>query len=165
MLQGSILLYFWPSFSYHLSLRPLLYPFLSGHLRQVLLYSKHKILFNNAITFIDPLDWLTLLFYCCLSGVLIAKAGCWMFLWQCCPYWSQSRENKATSQCSLGSPDKSAVGTQKNCLLLSTRNTCLKWWIENNHNLRLKKLYIWTCDNYCFSWSLENNTERILQNC
>ena len=39
-----------------------------------------------------------------------------------------------TSQCSLGSLDKSAVGTQKNCLLLSTGNTC-----QNNHNLTFKK--------------------------
>ena len=38
MLQGSILQYFRPSFSYHLSLRPLFCLILSGHLRQGLLY-------------------------------------------------------------------------------------------------------------------------------
>ena len=38
MLQRSILQYFWPALSYHLSLRPLFFLFLSGHLRQVLLY-------------------------------------------------------------------------------------------------------------------------------
>ena len=36
--KGSILQYFQPSLSYHLSLRPLLCLFMSGHLRQVLLY-------------------------------------------------------------------------------------------------------------------------------
>ena len=44
--KGSILQYFRPSFSYHLSLRPLLCLFLSGRLRQVLLLSvsvKHQI--------------------------------------------------------------------------------------------------------------------------
>ena len=39
MLQESILQYFRPSFSYHLSLRPLFWLFLSGRLRQVLLYT------------------------------------------------------------------------------------------------------------------------------
>ena len=39
MLQESILQHFWPSLSYHLSLRPLFCLFLSGRLRQVLLYS------------------------------------------------------------------------------------------------------------------------------
>ena len=34
MLQETILQYFWPSLSYHLSLRPLFCPFLSGRLRQ-----------------------------------------------------------------------------------------------------------------------------------
>ena len=38
MLQESILQYFWPSLSYHLSLRPLFCLLLSGRLRQVLLY-------------------------------------------------------------------------------------------------------------------------------
>ena len=38
MLQESILQYFRPSISYHLSLRPLFCLFLSGRLRQVLLY-------------------------------------------------------------------------------------------------------------------------------
>ena len=38
MLQESILQYFRPSLSYHLSLRPLFCPFLSGCLRQVSLY-------------------------------------------------------------------------------------------------------------------------------
>ena len=38
MLQESILQYFRPSLSYHLSLRHLFCPFLSGRLRQVLLY-------------------------------------------------------------------------------------------------------------------------------
>ena len=37
MLQESILQYFWPSLSYHLSLRPLFCLFLSGSLKQVLL--------------------------------------------------------------------------------------------------------------------------------
>ena len=37
MLQESILQYFRPSISYHLSLRPLFSLFLSGRLRQVLL--------------------------------------------------------------------------------------------------------------------------------
>ena len=37
--KGSILQYFRPSLSYHLSLRPLFFLFLSGHLRQVLLYN------------------------------------------------------------------------------------------------------------------------------
>ena len=36
MLQESILQYFRPSLSYHLSLRPLFWLFLSGHLKQVL---------------------------------------------------------------------------------------------------------------------------------
>ena len=36
--NASILQYFWPSLSFHLSLRPLLCLFLSGRLRQVLLY-------------------------------------------------------------------------------------------------------------------------------
>ena len=36
--KGSILQYFRPSLSYHLPLRPLFCPFLSGLLRQVLLY-------------------------------------------------------------------------------------------------------------------------------
>ena len=39
MLQESILQYFRPSLSYHLSLRPLFCLFLSGPLRQVLLYT------------------------------------------------------------------------------------------------------------------------------
>ena len=38
MLQESILQYFRPSLSYHLSLRPLFWLFMSGRLRQVLLY-------------------------------------------------------------------------------------------------------------------------------
>ena len=38
--KGSILQYFRPSLSYHLSLRSLFCLFLSGHLRQVLLYKK-----------------------------------------------------------------------------------------------------------------------------
>ena len=38
MLQESIQQYFQPSLSYHLSLRPLFCLFLSGRLRQVLLY-------------------------------------------------------------------------------------------------------------------------------
>ena len=38
-IQGSILQYFWPSLSYHFPLRPLFCLFLSGRLRQVLLYS------------------------------------------------------------------------------------------------------------------------------
>ena len=38
MLQGSILQYFRPALSYHLSLRPSFYLFLSGRLRQVWLY-------------------------------------------------------------------------------------------------------------------------------
>ena len=38
MLQESILQYFRPSLSYHLSLRPLFCLFLSGRLRQVLLF-------------------------------------------------------------------------------------------------------------------------------
>ena len=38
MLQESILQYFRPSLSYHLSLRPLFCPFLSGCFTQVLLY-------------------------------------------------------------------------------------------------------------------------------
>ena len=36
--KGSILQYFWPSLSYHLSLRPLFCLFLSGRFTQVLLY-------------------------------------------------------------------------------------------------------------------------------
>ena len=36
--KGSILQYFWPSLSYHFPLRPLFCLFLSGCLRQVLLY-------------------------------------------------------------------------------------------------------------------------------
>ena len=39
----SILQYFWPSLNYHLSLRPLFCLFLSGHLRQVLLYNKRQV--------------------------------------------------------------------------------------------------------------------------
>ena len=35
MLQESILQYFWPALSYDLSLRPFIFLFLSGHLRQV----------------------------------------------------------------------------------------------------------------------------------
>ena len=42
MLQESILQYFWPSLSYHLSLRSLFCLFLSGRFRQVLLYLSHK---------------------------------------------------------------------------------------------------------------------------
>ena len=38
MLQESILQYLQHSLSYHLSIRPLFCPFLSGRLRQVLLY-------------------------------------------------------------------------------------------------------------------------------
>ena len=38
MLQGSIMQYFWPSLSYHLSLLSLFCLFLSDRLRQVLLY-------------------------------------------------------------------------------------------------------------------------------
>ena len=40
--KGSILQYFWPSLSYHFPLRPLFCLFLSGHLRQVLLYIPSK---------------------------------------------------------------------------------------------------------------------------
>ena len=40
MLQGSILQYFRPSLRYHLSLRSVFCLFLSGRLRQVLLYAK-----------------------------------------------------------------------------------------------------------------------------
>ena len=43
MLQESILQYFQPSLSYHLSLRPLFCQFLSGRLRQVLLYYVYNI--------------------------------------------------------------------------------------------------------------------------
>ena len=43
MLQESILQYFQPSLSYHLSLRPLFCLFLSGGLRQVLLYMDHTV--------------------------------------------------------------------------------------------------------------------------
>ena len=42
MLLESILQYFWPSFTYHLSLSALFCLFLSGHFRQVLLYMKNK---------------------------------------------------------------------------------------------------------------------------
>ena len=45
MLQESILQYFQPSLSYHLSSRPLFCLFLSGSYRQVLLYSQ-QILFT-----------------------------------------------------------------------------------------------------------------------
>ena len=46
MLQESILQYFRPSLSYNLSLRPLFCLFLSGHLRQVLLYLPRKCQFS-----------------------------------------------------------------------------------------------------------------------
>ena len=46
MLQESILQYFRPSLSYHLSLRPLLCLFLSGRLRQILLYMNSLELLN-----------------------------------------------------------------------------------------------------------------------
>ena len=36
--KGSILQYFWPSLSYHLSLKPLFYLFLSGCFTQVLFF-------------------------------------------------------------------------------------------------------------------------------
>ena len=42
MLQESILQYFWPSLSYHLSLISLFCLFLNGRLRQVLLYTKKR---------------------------------------------------------------------------------------------------------------------------
>ena len=42
--KGSILLYFQPSFSYHLSLRYLFCLFLSGRFRQVLLFTHCKIM-------------------------------------------------------------------------------------------------------------------------
>ena len=41
--KGSILQYFRPSLSYHLSLRSLFCLFLSGHFTQVLLYCKYRI--------------------------------------------------------------------------------------------------------------------------
>ena len=44
MLQESILQYFQPSLSYHLSLRPLFCLFLSGRLRQILLYQYENVL-------------------------------------------------------------------------------------------------------------------------
>ena len=43
--KGSILQYFWPSLSYHFPLRPLFCLFLSGRLRQVLLYMKEITVF------------------------------------------------------------------------------------------------------------------------
>ena len=52
MLQESILQYFQPSLSYHLSFKPLFCLFLSGHLRQVLLY-----------LFLDTLSMYTALVY------------------------------------------------------------------------------------------------------
>ena len=39
MLHGIILQYFWPALRYHMVFKPLFYLFLSGHLRQVSLYS------------------------------------------------------------------------------------------------------------------------------
>ena len=52
MLQESILQYFLPAFSKHLSFRPLFCLFLSGHSRQVLLYKRkyvHEILVNRLV--------------------------------------------------------------------------------------------------------------------
>ena len=46
--KGSILQYFRPSFSYHLSLRSLFCLFLSGHLRQAYLYEQIHLLNTNA---------------------------------------------------------------------------------------------------------------------
>ena len=46
--KGSILQYFRPSLSYHMSLRSLFYLFVSGRLRQALLYM-HKVLFNRLV--------------------------------------------------------------------------------------------------------------------
>ena len=45
--KGSILQYFRPSLSYHWPLRPLFCLFLSGRLRQVLLYGKCSKIFNT----------------------------------------------------------------------------------------------------------------------
>ena len=53
--NGSILQYFWPSLSYHKSLRPLFYLFLSGRLSQDLLY------IEDVICESQPLTALTLL--------------------------------------------------------------------------------------------------------
>ena len=50
MLQESMLQYFRPSLSYHLSLRPLFCQFLSGRLRQVLLYVCSYIRINGCIS-------------------------------------------------------------------------------------------------------------------
>ena len=47
MLQESILQYFWPSLSYHLLFRSLFDLFLSGRLRQVLLYAVDKIHYTS----------------------------------------------------------------------------------------------------------------------
>ena len=51
MLQVSILQYFRPSLSYHLSLRLLFCLFMSGCLRQVLLYFKGKILYVKTLVY------------------------------------------------------------------------------------------------------------------
>ena len=52
MLQESILQYFRPSLSYHLSLRPLFCLFLSGRLRQGLLYWSYTFLFYSRGLFV-----------------------------------------------------------------------------------------------------------------
>ena len=50
--KGSILQYFGPSLSYHLSLRSFFFLFLSGHLRQVLLYIHQKTI--SALLLLGP---------------------------------------------------------------------------------------------------------------
>ena len=47
MLQESILQYFRPELSYHLSLGPLFWLFLSGRLKQVLLYTRDNIIIHE----------------------------------------------------------------------------------------------------------------------
>ena len=55
MLQESILQSFRLSLSYHLSLRPLFYLFLSGNSRQVLLYIKYiEIIMQNKVLLLCP---------------------------------------------------------------------------------------------------------------
>ena len=53
MLQESILQYFLPSLSYHLSLRPLFCLFLSDRLRQVLLYCFNEVHTVTALRWIE----------------------------------------------------------------------------------------------------------------
>ena len=107
MLQESILQYFRPSLSYHLSLRPLLCLFLRGRLRQVLLYFMWIICcaweYNTFV--VQLVEWLT-----CDLEVLVLNPNGNLALFP----WAR---HILPSLLSTGSTQKNVLLLLKNCWL------------------------------------------------